>query len=250
MKALEHADEWTRIAGKTQVLVRSRIEIAAVLQSLVDRDLPLVSHHQIRDRLFIAKLLRVCPEQNLLIIGYSDNKSANADVFAARSVVFYASHDKGCVRFMAGNPIERHDPVQAIQFDFPGELYIEQRRAGKRIHLIPETRLSCLADSGGPTPFEASIVDVGLAGIGVMVHDPAIRLASGTVLAGCRVDLPDGGVAVLDIQVMHTSNLVLLDGRPVRRAGCRFIGDPAQIDRLLKVFVLDLEDRDGHQAPP
>lgn len=243
MEAPEHADEWKRIAGDTQVLIRSRIEIAAVLQSLIDGDLPLVSHHQVRDQLFIAKLHRVCPEQNFLVIGYSDNKAANADVFAARSVLFFASHDKGCVRFLASNPVERHDPVQAIQFDFPGELFIEQRRAIKRIHLIPETRLSCLADGDGITPFEASIVDVGLAGIGVMVYDPAIRLVPGTVLIGCRVELPDGSVAVVDIQAMHSSHLVLLDGSPVCRAGCRFIGDPAQIDRLLKVFVLDLEDR-------
>ena len=244
MQAPEHTDEWERIAGKTEVLLRSRMEIAAVLQSLIDADLPLVSHHQVLDHLFIARLHRVCAEQNFIVVGYSDNKAANAEIFTAGSVLFFASHRRGYVRFMAGNPVEQDEPVQAIRFDFPQVLFIEQRRVNQRIRVVAETRLTCLADGGGITPFEASIVDVGLTGFGVMVYDPAIKLLPGTVLAGCRIDLPDGSVAALDIQIMHTANLVLLDGRPACRAGCRFLGDAHQIDKLLKVFILDLERHD------
>lgn len=69
---------------------------------------------------------------------------------------------------MASNPVDLHDPVDAIRFDCPGELMIAQRRAHKRIRTVPGTTLSCLADSGGITPFDASIVDVGMAGIGVI----------------------------------------------------------------------------------
>lgn len=244
MKAPEHTDEWARIAGDTQVLLRSRMEIAAVLQSLVDADLPLVSHHQVLDHLFVAKLYRVCAEQNFIVVGYSDNKIANAEIFTAGTVLFFASHHTGYVRFMTGNPVEQDDPVQAIRFDFPQALFIEQRRINQRIRIIPETKLSCLADGGGITPFEASIVDVGLSKMGVMVYDPAIKLRPGTILKGCRIDLPDGGVATIDIQVVHATNFVLLDGRPACRAGCRFIGDPEKIDKLLRIFVLDLERHD------
>ena len=245
MDASEHADEWTRIAGNTQVLIRSRIEIAAVLQWLVDGEKPLVSHHQVRDQLFIAKLHRVCADQNFIVVGYSDNKTANSDVFAAGTVLFRANHPRGCVGFMAGNPVEYHDPVQGIRFDFPEVLSIEQRRVHKRIRVVPETKLNCLADAGGITPFDASIVDIGLSGLGFMVYDLTINLQPGTVLTGCRIDLPDGGVACVDIQVMNSVRLGLQDGRSACRAGCRFIGEPDKIDKLLKIFMLDLEQHDG-----
>jgi len=244
MEAPEHENEWKRIAGSTQVLLRSRIEIAAILQSLIDDDLPLVSHHQVHDQLFIARLHRVCAEQNFIVVGYSGNKVANAEIFAARSVLFCASHPKGYVGFMASNPIEQDDPVQAIRFDFPRVLFIEQRRIHQRIRVAPETKLACLADGGGITPFDASIVDVSLTGLGAMIYDPAIRLVPGTVLAGCRIDLPDGSVASVDIEVMHSIRVVMLDGSSACRAGCRFIGDPDKIDKLLKVFVIDLERDD------
>lgn len=237
-------DEWTRIAGNTQVLIRSRIEIAAILQALADGNQPLVSHHQVHDEMFIARLYRVCPEQNLIVIGYSDNKTANADVFAAGSILFRANHPKGCVGFMAGNPVECHDPVEAIRFDFPEVVFVEQRRVHKRIQVVPETRLNCLADAGGITPFDARIVDIGLSGVGFMVYDLAIRLQPGTVLCGCRIDLPDGSVACVDIEVMNSVRLVLPDGSLASRAGCRFIGAPDKIDKLLKVFILDLEQRE------
>ena len=244
MEATEHADEWKRIAGSSQVLLRSRIEIAAVLQSLVDGDLPLVSCHQVHDQMFIAKLHRVCAGQNFIVVGYSDSKIANSEVFAARAVLLCASHCRGYVKFMASNPVEEDDPVQAIRFDFPEALLIEQRRANNRVRVDAETELNCLADGGGIIPFEASIVDVSLSGLGAMVYDPAITLPLGTMLTGCRIDLPDGSVAFLDMQVLHSTRVTLLDGRSAWRAGCRFIGDQDKIDKLLKVFVLDLERHD------
>ncbi len=237
-------DGWTRIAGNTQVLVRSRIEITAILQMLVDGNQPLVSHHQVHDQMFIARLYRVCAEQNFIVVGYSDNKAANADVFAAASILFRANHPKGCVAFMAGNPVEYCDPEQGIRFDFPEALSIEQRRVHKRIRVVPETRLNCLADAGGITPFDARIVDIGLSGVGFMVYDPAIKLQPGTVLSRCRIELSDGSVACVDIQVMNSVRLVLPDGSLASRAGCRFIGEPDKIDKLLKVFILDLERSD------
>lgn len=67
MESSEHAEEWKRIAGSTQVLLRSRIEINAILQSIVDEGLPLLSHHQVRDRMFVARLHRVCDEEGFIV---------------------------------------------------------------------------------------------------------------------------------------------------------------------------------------
>jgi c-di-GMP-binding flagellar brake protein YcgR len=239
METSEYEGEWKRIAGSTQVLLRSRIEIDSVLQSLIDDDLPLVSHHQVHDQLFIAKLHRVCAEQNFIVVGYSD-KIANAEIFAAGTVLFAPT--QGLCQF-GKQPGRTGRSGATIRSTFRN-LFIEQRRVGKRIRVAAGTKLSCLADGGGITPFEARIVDVSLSGVGVMVYDPAIKLQPGTVLAGCRIDLPDGSVTSVDMQVMLSTGVVLLDGSAVCRAGCRFIGDPDRIDKVLKVFIIDLERHD------
>lgn len=248
MKSPEHAKEWQRIAANSQTLVRSRIEVAAILQSIVDAGLPLVSSHENVEHLFIVSLLRVCAEGNFIAVGFSDSKQANAEIFAAPTVILGASHPLGHVSFMACHAHGHYDGVPSIRFDFPDVLYIAQRRVHRRIRVVPASGLHCLADSGGFASFEASIVDIGLSGIGVMVHDAAITLPPGTVLRACRIALPDGNVVSVDLEVTHSTNIQLPDGRVGRRTGCRFIGAPEAIDPLLNVYVLDLEGHDNQGA--
>lgn len=248
MTSPEHTKAWQRIAANSQTLVRSRIEIAAILESIADAGLQLVSNCETLDQLFIARLQRVCAEQNFIAVGFSDNKKANAQVIAGSGVILGASHRLGQVSFMACHAHGNYDGEPSIRFDFPDVLYIAQRRVHQRIRVASGSGLHCLADSGGFASFEASIVDIGLSGIGVMVHDAAITLAPGSVLHACRIALPDGNVVSVDLEVMHSTNSPLPDGRIGRRTGCRFIGAPEAIDPLLKVYVLDLEGHDPDRA--
>jgi c-di-GMP-binding flagellar brake protein YcgR len=245
MESPEHRKEWHRIAGNSETLLRSRIEIAGLLQSIVDGGVLLVSDQELIEHLFIAKLHAVCPEQQFIAVGFSNNRKANAQICAAPSVIFGASHPLGHVSFTASHPSVHYDPLPAIRFAFPELVYVAQRRAHKRIRVAPAVALRCLADEGGFASFEASIVDIGLSGVGVMVHDAAITLAPGTILRGSRIELPDGKVVAVDLEVMHSASCQLPDGRVAQRTGCRFVGDPAAIDPLLKVYVLDLERHDS-----
>lgn len=233
-------DEWKRIAGSTQVLVRSRIEIARILQSIADDHVPLLAGGEDKE-LFIASLHQVNSEQNYILIGCSDNKAANAQVFARGAIDFGANHRTGHVEFRAGHPVEHFDPVPAIRFVFPELLFIRQRRLSQRIRVIPEAPLYCIADGDGITPFEASIVDIGLSGLGAIIYNANIVLPPETVLKGCRVTLPNGNTAFVDIEVLYTKDVVLPNGATARRTGCSFVGEQAEIDKLLRVFVLDLE---------
>lgn len=250
MESSEHAREWQRIAGKSATLLRSRIEIVALLQSIVDGGQPLLSEHQVHDHLFVAALHRVSDAGSFIEVAFSDNKVANAEVFAAGAVAFGASHLRGYIRFLACHPVVELQPRPLIRFDLPEVLYIEQRRLNKRIRVVPEAGLHCLADDGGYLSFDAKVVDIGLAGLGVLVHDEAINLAPGTRLKRCRIDLPAGRVATVDIEVIQSTGIVLLDGSAARRVSCRFIGGPEALDELLRVFVLDLERRFGDAVAP
>lgn len=249
MKRAEREQRWQRFAGQGATLLRSRLEIVALLQSIVDGGQPLLSEHQVHDHLFVATLRRVSDAEDRIEIEFSDNKVANAEIFAAGVVAFGASHRLGHVRFLAGDPVVEFDTRPLlIRFALPDRVYVEQRRINKRIGLVPPAGLHCLADEGGYLSFYAKVVDIGLSGLGALVHDEAIHLAPGTRLKRCRIDLPGGGSATVDIEVLRSTGIVLLDGSVARRVSCRFVGGPQALDELLRVFVLDLEQRGAPAA--
>lgn len=235
-------DSWHRIAGTSQTLVRSRLEIARILKVVADRATPLTAYFPVTDRLFMSRLRQVDEEAGFLAIDYGTDKAANADVLAAASVRFGSSEDGAGIEFIGADPRETLiDGVPAIRCAFPGMLMIQQRRVHRRVAALPGVPLRCIADTRGVISFEAEIVDISLGGIGAMVYDAGVILAPATVLRGCKIIHPGGTVVDVDIEIRYSVAAVLEDGTPARRSGCRFLGMPAQLEELVRVFVVDLE---------
>jgi c-di-GMP-binding flagellar brake protein YcgR len=242
---------WGRIAGNAQVFVRSRIEIGKLLTEVVRQQRPLSVSFDGNDSLFISQLRCVDPERGLLLADYSTNRHANTMMLAARSATFDCVHPRGTIVFIAHRPAAAiHEGEQLVRFDFPQELLLTQRRVHRRIPAIPPVPLQCIADASDARPFECKVVDISCSGLGAIVYDDTVDLQPGTILKGCRIAHPQGTVIEADIEVRHCSPIVLPDGRPARRTGCRFIGMQDDIDELIRVFVLNLESpgEDGEQA--
>lgn len=239
-------DEWQRIAGSTQSLIRSRIEIARLLTDMQQRQAPLSAFFIGKDALLISQLRYIDPEQEYVLADYSNNRMANSAWLAAPRTTFSCAHRLGAVEFSAEHPVETvFDAIPVVRFNFPDKLMISQRRVHRRITTIPELPLHCIANAGGVIAFECKITDIGVGGLGAMVYDASIALEPGTVLKGCRISHPDGTSVEVDIEVRHCTALVLPDGTTARRAGCSFTGDQSGIESLLKIFVLDLESRES-----
>lgn len=235
---------WSRIAGSTQALVRSRLEIARILRSVATKGTPLMAYFPAPDHLFMSRLRRVDPDGGLLIVDYASDKIANCLVLEAPSVLFGCQDEGAGIEFIGAHPAQTaDDDVAAIRFAFPDVLTLQQRRSHRRISTLPGVPLRCIADTRGPIPFEAEVTDISVGGFGAMIYDEAIHLDVGTVLHGCKIIHPAGGIADLDIEIRYSVATAREDGSPARRSGCRFIGASAQMEELMRVFVLDLEKR-------
>jgi c-di-GMP-binding flagellar brake protein YcgR len=242
--------EWDRIAGTTQSLVRSRLEATRILGSILRSRAPLVAYMERAEHLFVSRLRHVDPDCRFIVLDYTNDKAANAAVLAAPQVVFTGNNDGAHIEFAATDAAETViDDVLAIRFAFPEVLVVQQRRAHRRIRVVPEVPLHCIADTRGIMPFDAKIIDISLGGLGALIYDSGINLEPGTVLRGCKIVHPRGTVVDVDIEIRYTVNITLPDGSAARRSGCAFTGVPGEIEDLIKVFILDLEksgdDRSG-----
>jgi len=113
------------------------------------------------------------------------------------------------------------------------------RRGYRRYAVPPQVPLSCEI-SLGAIAFEAKVVDISLNGIGAITYDASNRLVAGMMLRRARIIQPRGRPVIVDLEVRHISRIVLPDGRPAHRAGCRFIGAAREIEGLIRLFVTEL----------
>lgn len=244
MAAASDACDWAEASGATQLLLRSRSEIAKLLNAAIAGQLPVLARLRNNNGIFVSRLLGLTADWSHVLMAYGDYKAANAQLLAAGNVTLCFNYKNSYIGFPAEQAVDDFSAGAAvIRFAFPAVLFIEQRRSQQRIALIPGVPLRCLADDEGITPFEASIIDIGLGGLGLMVYSEDISLAPGTLLKGCKITLPDLSLVSVDIIIRHAADLVQFEGRRAYRAGCSLVGADAAIQRLIEVFLLDLERR-------
>jgi c-di-GMP-binding flagellar brake protein YcgR len=157
-----------------------------------------------------------------MLVDRSADAEINAALLSRARCSFQAEIAGWYIEFVAAGPREAvHEGLCVIEFDFPELLVRVQRRAHRRLHALERSGLKCLADAGGITPFEATIVDAGPDGLGFLIYDVAITLEPGTRLHGCRITTSQGTVETVDLEVRYTQPIVLADGGRATRAGCR-----------------------------
>lgn len=237
------AERWERIAGGAKTLVRSQIEIVAVLQSIEARATPVTAVLAASERFFFSHLRRVDPVADCVVLDFGGDKVANAEILRQPSVTFSSTDGGSSVEFLGAELAETRLPNGApgLRAQFPRVLLLHQRRAHQRLCAVPGLPLRCIADAGGVIAFEAEIVDLSLGGFGVIGYDEKIVIEPGTLLRGCQVMHPAGRVVTVDIEVRYSKLVDLDDGCRVWRSGCGFRGDAGPVEDLMKLFVLDLD---------
>jgi len=224
----------------TGVLFRSHIEITRILRQLVHDQTVLSAEIGDPGQLFLTRLLHVDSDGEFLVLAYSQERLANTAVLEQTYVVFTANDKRWRIEFAAAAPSETvFDGEPAVRFAVPQSLVQSQRREHPRFSVPPDASLRCIADGAGVAPFEARIVDVSRGGMGDMIYDPAIALATGTVLKGCRIMMSGHQPIVADLEVRYTVSIVQPDGSLARRSGVKFLGEPLGWDALLNRFVIE-----------
>jgi c-di-GMP-binding flagellar brake protein YcgR len=224
------------LENRAGVVSRSPVEIARVLEGIMRRHSLLAVYGAAA--VFRSMLRDVDSSVGRIVVERSPDSAANAALLSRPRATFHCEIPGWHVEFVAAEPrATLHDGAQAIECRFPELLSSYQRREHDRIAIRPPLPLRVLADAAGFTPFGASVVDVAAGGVGFIVYSQTINLEPGTVLRGSRIELPDGGVCAVDLEVRHSEAVNFASGTRAMRSGCRFVGPTPELIALVKRYI-------------
>lgn len=230
-----------RLANTGQLLVRSGTEISRILDSIREDGDTMTANLQ-KDMLFLSRLLYIEPVKAYMLLAYSDHKLANAAVLKVPSVNFRCNHRGAQFAFAGGHPQQtKHAGEPCIQCGLPTSmLAMNQRRANQRVQLPTQAPVSCDVRMG-VLSFEAQVVDVSLDGLGTLVSDATIPLCAGTRLERARIRHPQHEPIFVDLEVRHVLRVSLANGERASRVGCKIISSSADLEELVRLFIIDLQ---------
>ena len=234
-------DITSRLSVSGQLLVRSGIEIGRILDSMV-QDHATLSATLPPELMFLSQLLYVEPVKGYLRLAYSNHKPANSAALAQPKLTLRCNHRGSQFAFAAATPQPvLHLGQPCIQCELPAVmLALQQRRNASRIAAPVQAPVTCDVRMG-TLSFAAQVADISLEGIGVLFSEAAIPVCAGTRLERARIRHPQHEPIEVDLEVRYVSRVKLPNGQRASRIGCKILSPPAELEELIRLFVIDLQ---------
>lgn len=236
------SDIATRLGTTTtgQLLVRSGLEIERILRALLEGGAPVMA--KLPDLMFISRLLAFDRVQGSLMVAYCDHKRANSAVLALRSVTLACNYRDAQFAFTCTGPRHgAHAGQPAIRMALPAMMLVLQHgHRWTRAKMPREVDVRCELRMG-TISFGAKLVDMSSEGKAFLLGDAAIPVCAGTRLHGARIRDGQHEPLVVDLDIDQVIQAVLPDGKRATRIGCRIAAEREKIDRLARLFIVDLE---------
>jgi c-di-GMP-binding flagellar brake protein YcgR len=208
--------------------VESRREIVALLRQISEK-------HQLVRMLVngeadvaVTSILEVDPDNDTFMLDRSIERDQNRRIAAAGKISCETSLDKIRILFKVENVREvQYDNSTALEADIPETLVRLQRREFYRM-ATPVTHPVLVVVplpeelGGGSATFP--LADISCGGIAFLDNKLQLGNAAGRTLEGCRLDLPDVGPVVTNLEIRNMQDVTLLNNKTARRFGCMFSG--------------------------
>lgn len=220
----------------TGLMSRNPAEIARVLDKAKAAGVAVKVHFP--GVTFEAQIYLVDARNGRVVFGRSAREAANTALLSRPRCAFHCEMAGWHIEFVAAAPrVVNFKGRKLIECRFPEILASNPRRQHERAEARPPLALRVEADAGGIMPFEARIVELAPGGVGFLVYAESIILEPGTVLRGCRIQLPGGKAATADLEVRYSTPVTLPNGRRVMRSGCRFIAPAPQLVDFVRRYL-------------
>ena len=223
--------------------IRSRMEIVGLLRSVAaHRELVSVQFGGGPDDFTVSAVLAVFPDVDQVVLDYGSDERAMQRLLQSTRLRIATQLDHVRVRFEADGVFAvAYEGAPALAIRVPDSMLRFQRRDTYRLKVPLGRPLLCEVPVGEHMrkPAQLRVRDISVDGIGLAEYSKDVIVAGGMVWTGCRIRLPDLGVLVVDIEVMHAEE------GDVRRCGCRFRNLPFAMSNLIQRYITRVE-REQH----
>jgi c-di-GMP-binding flagellar brake protein YcgR len=228
--------------------IRSRSEVEKLLIALCDEKLTVTAYPEDGELLFAARVRAVDPDLSRIILEYSQWKPANSALLDCEQVLFHCERKNRHIQFLSGEPAEIvFDGGAGIQVGFPQFVLDLQQRTDRRFRLAIRASMWCVIKQEGSDPIVANVDDISRGGLGGIVHDPGVVLKPGTIVRDCQITGSELKRPIdVSVEIRYWKTIRSPEGLLSKRVGCRFVASSADLQRLIDVFIVDL-DNDQHE---
>lgn len=243
---LDHASKPDAISPDAErYQVASRLEIIAILRSLIDASALVTVYFGDYGEFILTALLAVNPDFEELIIDYGANEAADRRLLQASRLQFVTQLDHIRIQFPASRAeATAFEGRSAFRVRVPNTIMRLQRREYYRIKTPMVRPLVCalhLDEEDASKKTEIKIFDLSCGGLALLETGSGTKLVPGAVYRQARIDLPDIGSVITDIEVMHLLQTTNKQQQKSTRYGCRFIHVPMAMVTLVQRYINKVE---------
>ena len=222
-------------------LLWSRHQIIQLLDRSIREEQSVSVHYANEDKMIVTCALGLDPDLDRVYFEYSDHKAANSRLLSSKEVRFSWENGEAQSQFTSrrvrdvlfgGKPVF-HVPI-------PDGIVQCDRRMHQRIE-IPEVSAPVVQlnlPDGSTT--RGRLADMSADGIGAIGLAADIKLRTGTMIRNCLIELNDGALVSVDLEIRHATAQMGADGRLMNRVGFSLASRPKEFSDLLNAFTVDL----------
>jgi c-di-GMP-binding flagellar brake protein YcgR len=226
-------------------LVRSPVEITSVLRSLQKGARQITAYFDDSPSGFLATtIVHVDPKKNMVLLERGANGAAEDRMLESSDILFDTKHNNVTLQFTADSiqPARMQgDPVFLIPM--PQELLRLQRRQAFRapVPRATEDPVTCsFTDRHGDIQ-TLPVQDISIGGLGMVDDQCEVEVEPHTTIPEATLHLQDMGEVSMELEVRNSFDTTLMNGRDVRRIGCRFTRLNNATEAILQRFIHRLE---------
>lgn len=129
----------------------------------------------------------------------------------------------------------------ALAVQLPAEILRLQRRDFYRLTVPLGQPLSCHLPVGHGEEMEISLIDISVGGVGILGFVPGLKLYPGAQYHGARIELPDAGTVVADLEIRASFDVTLKNGIKTVRIGTQFINLAGSMQTMIQRYITRIE---------
>ncbi len=190
---------------------------------------------------FLTIIIDVSESEGLLYFDIGGSEDINAAFLKSERAVFVGLVGGIRIQFTVGRSrIATHDGEPAFVTALPRSVLRLQRREAYRLQLPLVAPYRCRIRKSADETINLPLYDISVGGVGFQVPEQP-RVAAMERFAGCRIDLREGGLLSVTIEVRYILAVQSRTERPLWHIGCQFIKPSPLNETLIQRFMARIE---------